>query len=287
METTAAIPSDTSAAAERVQVELLRAETPARRFSLARSLSRQVIQLAWRGIRQARPGAKAAEVRRLFLEVHYGPGLAGRAWPVEERRWRLNAPDLLAALAPVVDALERLGRAYRIGGSVGSSTYGIARATLDIDVVADLRSGDELPLAEHLQDAYYVDAAVIREAIRRRSSFNIIHLGSMIKVDLFMVGSRPYDREAFSRVRRQALEEGEGAREYCFASPEDLVLNKLDWYRQGGGVSERQWRDVIGVLKVQAEALDLAYLRRWAADLGLEPLLERALAEARLPTMGG
>jgi hypothetical protein len=245
-----------------------------------------VIQLAWRAIRQARPDAGAAEARRLFLEVHYGADRRQGANAIDERSWRSNPPDLLAALVPVVDTLDQLGRPYRIGGSVGSSTYGIARATLDIDLVADLHSGDEVPLAQLLRDAYYVDEAMMRDAIQRRSSFNVIHLATMIKVDVFTVGGRAYDREAFSRVRRQALEEAEGAREYCFASPEDLVLNKLDWYRQGGGVSERQWRDVIGVLKVQAESLDLPYLRRWARELGLEALLEQALSEAGSPGQG-
>lgn len=188
----------------------------------------------------------------------------------------------MAVARPVIDALEGLGVQYRIGGSVASSAYGIARATLDIDLVADLRAEHVVPLVAEIQADYYVDEFAVLDAVQRRASFNVIHLDTASKIDVFIAGARPYDQEAFQRTRCERLA-GEGQPEFNLVSPEDLILNKLDWYRQGGGVSERQWRDVIGVLKVQAGALDREYLRRWAAELGLTDLLDRVIAEAEPP----
>ena len=194
----------------------------------------------------------------------------------------MNPPDIQAALNPVIDAFEALGIGYYVGGSVGSSVYGIPRTTLDIDLVADLQSAKIGPLCKLLLEAYYVDATAIEQAVQLRSSFNIIHLPTMIKVDVFAVKPRPFDQESFRRMRRERLEESDNGREYCLASPEDIILNKLEWYRQEGEVYERQWTDVLGVLKVQSEPLDMAYLQRWALQLHVEDLLRRSLQDAGL-----
>lgn len=192
------------------------------------------------------------------------------------------SPDILSATGPVVEALEALGIPYLVGGSVASSAYGVARSTLDVDLVADLRQEHVRSLVSRLGETYYLDEGMIREAIRRCSCFNLIHLDTMLKVDIFVLKTRDYDRTAFGNRRRDTLSEAPDARTYYLASPEDTILNKLEWYRLGDHVSERQWNDVIGVLKVQHDRLDLPYLRRWAEELGLGDLLERALEEARL-----
>lgn len=187
--------------------------------------------------------------------------------------------DILKALIPVVEALEGLGVAYQIGGSVASSVYGVPRTTMDIDLVADLRPEHVPPLVAHLQDQYYISPEAIYEALRRRSSFNLIHLETMVKVDVFVLRPEPYEREAFRRSRRDMLTE-ESGREFYLSSPEDIILHKLAWFRMGGEVSERQWSDVVGVIRVQANGLDSAYLKHWATVLGLADLLEQALYEA-------
>jgi len=190
-------------------------------------------------------------------------------------------PDLVAALTPVVEVLEKLDVAHLLGGSVASSAYGQARATMDVDLVARLDESHVRPVVEALQEAYYVDADAdaMREAILRRSSFNLIHQATMLKVDVFVPKDRPYDAEALRRRRRDRLDETPGAREFCVATPEDVVLSKLEWYDLGGRMSERQWSDVLGVLRVQGDAIDEAYLRRWAPQLRVAELLERALHE--------
>jgi hypothetical protein len=194
----------------------------------------------------------------------------------------MNPPDIQAALNPVIDAFEALGIVYYVGGSVVSSVYGIPRTTVDIDLVADLQRAKVNSLCKLLQETYYIDASVIEQAIQRRSSFNLIHLPTMIKIDVFAVKSRSFDQESFRRMRRERLEDSVKGREYYLASPEDIILNKLEWYRQGGEISERQWTDVLGVLKVQSKSLDRAYLLRWAVQLGVEDLLKRSLEDAGL-----
>ena len=127
-----------------------------------------------------------------------------------------------------------------------------------------------------LENDFFVDADMIRDAIHRRASFNVIHLATMLKVDVFVLGNEDF---AIEEMKRRAAVPLRGARVW-FSSPEDIVLEKLDWFRKGEGISERQWRDVLGVLAVQGTRLDLPYLRSWAARRGLLELFERALAEA-------
>jgi len=274
--------SDTSLEAERVQIALLRAATPSKRLDLANTLSRMVLQLSMTGLRRAHPGASRRELAVRAVAYNYGAALSeGVRVRVEGSALMPVAPDLYAAMAPVLAAFEQLGIAYYVGGSVASSVYGIPRATLDVDLVADLHADQVLPLVQQLQDAYYISEDAAREAIRDQSSFNVIHLQTMLKVDIFVRKARPFNAEAFQRARREQVDDA-GGHTLMLPSPEDILLAKLEWYRQGNEVSDRQWSDILGIMKVQAEALDLEYARRWAGALGVADLLERALAEAGL-----
>ena len=192
----------------------------------------------------------------------------------------MKTPDVVTALNPVVKAFENLGITYYIGGSVASSAYGIARATLDIDLIADLKLIHVHPLVRSLESEYYIDGHMITDAIYRHSSFNLIHLETMIKVDVFILEDTAYHQKAFERKRTDTLDEEERSHEFYLASPEDVILNKLNWYRMGGGVSDRQWQDILGVLKVQKDLLDIEYLRYWASELKLSDLLNRAFHDA-------
>jgi hypothetical protein len=185
-------------------------------------------------------------------------------------------------IKPVIAAFEQLGINYYIGGSVASSAYGIPRTTIDVDIIADLRLEHVRPLVKLLEATYYVDADMIREAIRSRSEFNVIHLGTMLKVDVFIPKTRSFDQSMLHRIRQEKIDPSEDDRLFYLASPEDTILTKLEWYRMGGEVSERQWNDLLGVLKLQGTSLDFAYLRRWATDLNVADLLERAYEDAGL-----
>ncbi|HEX6551607.1 MAG TPA: hypothetical protein VF026_02510 [Ktedonobacteraceae bacterium] len=192
----------------------------------------------------------------------------------------MNVPDILAATTPVVEALEQLEVPYHIGGSVASSLNGIPRLTIDIDLVTNLKLEHVQPLVRLLEAEYYIDEDAVRDAVKRRSSFNVIHLESILKIDVFVAKSRVFDQEEFRRVRLKTLEGSD--RPFYVASPEGTILNKLEWYRMGGEVSDRQWNDILGVLKVQGTNLDMAYLQRWAVALKVSDLLERALVDAGL-----
>ncbi len=192
----------------------------------------------------------------------------------------MTAPDILIALEPVAEAFERLSVRYHVGGSVASSAQGVARATLDIDLVADLGESDVSGFARDLEKEYYLDEQAIRDAVRRRTSFNLIHLETMVKIDVFVLKTRPYDREAFGRMIADTLHEGDDARKFYLATPEDIILHKLEWFEMGNRVSQRQWHDVIGVMKVQGDTLDRVYMERWALEIGVLDLLNEAFAEA-------
>ena len=186
--------------------------------------------------------------------------------------------ELADALNPVLQVFAELGITYRIGGSVASSVYGRARSTMDVDLVVDLAPSHVRPLCDALHHAYYLDEQAVREAIGNRGAFNLIHLATMIKVDLFVLDQGPFDRASFQRCRSESIGT---LKNVAFCTAEDMVLRKLEWYRAGGQISERQWSDVLGLLQVQADKLDRDYLVRWARELDLLTLLERAEKEAQ------
>ena len=179
----------------------------------------------------------------------------------------------------VTDVLEKLGIPYLIGGSLASTLYGMVRTTQDSDVIAEMRLEHRQPFVAALQDEFYVDDEMIAESIQRNSSFNIIHRETMFKVDVFIPRPRPFLQSQLARAQKQTFSLDMEISAY-FASPEDTILSKLEWYRMGGEVSDRQWRDVLGVLKTRAGELDLAYLKKWAIDLKVIDLLECALKES-------
>jgi len=190
----------------------------------------------------------------------------------------MSLSEPLSVTLIVAQILEHLSVAYFVGGSLASAIQGAPRATLDADIVADLHPEHVEPLVRALGDAFYFDADTIRSAIRSRSTFNLIHLKTMFKVDIFVNKGRPFDQAQLGRrVRQRLTPELEPA--LYFASPEDTILAKLDWFRRGGEVSDRQWRDVLAVLKMQSGRLDWQYMQGWAAELAVSDLLAKALTE--------
>jgi len=194
----------------------------------------------------------------------------------------MTPDELVAAINPIVELFEELGIRYQIGGSVASSVYGIARATLDAAVMADLSLQHIAAIVEKLQGDYYIDERMMQDAVRRRASFNVIHLASMIKVDIFVPKLDAFVESTFKRSVIDTLADEPEARTFRLTSPEDLILRKLAWYQAGGEVSERQWNDVLGVIKVQGQSLDRVYLEQWASTLGLGSLLATAFRESGL-----
>lgn len=191
----------------------------------------------------------------------------------------MKTPDILSALTPVIEAFEQLSIPYYIGGSVASSIYGMARATMDVDVVADINRNHVPKLKEKLDEKYYIDEDMIFGAINNFSSFNLIHLETAIKIDVFIYKDEPHQRKAIERKVKDKFDD-EFDFEYYFSAPEDIIIAKLRWFEQGNRISQRQWLDILGVIKVQGEKLDIRYLKTWTQELGLFELLEKALNES-------
>jgi hypothetical protein len=191
----------------------------------------------------------------------------------------LKTPNILEIALKVVKAFDSLGIEYYIGGSIASSAYGVARSTLDVDMVANMNSDQAHALEKILENEFYIDTDTINEAITHKSSFNLIHLESMLKIDVFIHWDQPFSNRVFMRREAKNVSEDILDKLY-FPSPEDIILIKLDWYRASGESLNHQWNDVLGVLKVQGEKLDLDYLEKWAKKLSVSGLLERAFEDA-------
>lgn len=176
--------------------------------------------------------------------------------------------DPIATLLRLSQVLDALGVSYCVSGSLASSYYGIPRATNDVDVVAGLG------------DAFMIDAQAVHAAIVGERSFNVIEYATLDKVDVFIVGDNPWSQMELQRRQQVVLSEDSGASSTFFASPEDVILSKLAWYRRGGEVSDRQWLDLLSVMTVQSGAIDREYLQQWATVLGVQDLLARAIVEA-------
>jgi hypothetical protein len=187
----------------------------------------------------------------------------------------VTEPDLLAALVPVLEALRGLGVRHYVGGSIASSAHGVPRASIDADIVAELLPEAAAPLAARLRGAYYVPEHLLQDAIATRRSFSVIHLDTMVKVDVFVSRDRPFDRRALDRI---SLAPVEGGGAIPVSSPEDTVLAKLEWFRRDGEVSVRQRTDVTGLLRTGG-VLDREYLRESASEIDVADLLQRALDE--------
>ena len=185
----------------------------------------------------------------------------------------------LVVVARIASAFDSLSIPYIVGGSLASSVYGIPRATQDVDLVAEIRTEHIEPLVAALADEFYIDADMIADAINRRASFNVVHLGTMFKADVFIAGRDSWTREELKRGRIEQFEIAKRSVAIRFASPEDTLLHKLVWYKLGNEISERQWRDVIGILKIQGPSLDDRYLDTWADAIDVVSLLTRARRE--------
>lgn len=180
----------------------------------------------------------------------------------------------------VVEAMERFNIPYLIGGSLASSIHGIARATRDVDIIADIREKDVESFSDELKERFYVDVEMIKEAIIRQTSFNLIHLESMFKIDVYILKQDMFSKEEFKRRKRIVVIPSPERTTYV-ATPEDTILSKLEWFRTGGEISDRQWSDVLGILKVQKDRLDMNYLQYWAQELKLTDLLKRSIEDVK------
>ena len=185
----------------------------------------------------------------------------------------------IEAVAMLAEILDGLGIAYAIGGSMASSVYGEARFTQDADITVEPFEPKAEQFLKAVEPLFYVSREAMLDALRRRSSFNLIHLEMALKIDVFVCRDSDFEKQLLPRRKFLRLAEGI-ENELPVVSAEDIVLLKLQWYRQGGCVSENQWKDVLGVTKVQGKRLDVGYIGKWAKVLEVDDLLRKALKEA-------
>lgn len=269
---------DTSPSAARRYFSLLAAASPGHRLEMVSRLSRMVRAAALLGARQREPNLPEDQLRQRVAEFMYGRIEARFGL---ERNWGKTMAnddgfDAFGVALAVGEALDSLGIAYFVGGSLASSFQGEPRATNDIDVVVELRESQIAPLAQKLGPDFSVDEEGLKAAVRARRSDNIFFLPMVTKVDIFVCGRAPFDLSEMARRRRLEVQPG---RHLWIKSAEDTVLRKLLWYRQGGEVSNSQWRDITSVLRISGGSMDSAYLGEWAPVLRVEDLLARARAE--------
>lgn len=191
----------------------------------------------------------------------------------------VSPEEALKVVLEVTRPLDELGVPYAVGGSLASSMHGIPRTTQDADLVADLRPMHVQPFVDAVSSSFYVSPERVAQAVNRRSSFNLVHPATGIKVDVFILKADPMSLQEIIRRRLLPIPGSSGV-SLQVASAEDTILQKLHWYQLGNRVSERQWTDVLGVLKVQRKHLDFEYLKEWAAHLGVEDLLRQAYEDA-------
>ncbi|MCA9778080.1 MAG: hypothetical protein KC800_15230 [Candidatus Eremiobacteraeota bacterium] len=251
--------ADTSFEAERVQVEILKRLGPDGRLQ---QLSEATL-FNWALVRSGTSLSRAYE--RWLGQPHPVPP-EGEPSPMNP-----VATPLVAAAR-----LQALGVSYVVGGSYASSIHGEPRATRDCDFLIELTSDNTVALIEAFEDEFYVSRAAVEEALELRRSFNLIHLKSGFKLDMFVSQGRDYDRE---RIKR-GLEIRIDGQVINVSSAEDTIVSKLEWYQLSP--TDQQWRDVLGVFLVQGESLDLGYLRFWSRELGLTGLLEKAFKETEV-----
>jgi hypothetical protein len=186
---------------------------------------------------------------------------------------------IVRAVALVLSVLDEVEIKYYAGVSVASSVHGVPRYTRDIDLVADLKVEQADRLAAKLSGDFYADANQIGEAIRQGRAFNVVHLTTGFKIDIFPLKDGPFQKGELARSSNRFWEvDPGGGIELPVASPEDTILEKLIWYRQGGQISDRQWNDVLGI--VTTSPLDREYMREWAPKLGVADLLVRLVDES-------
>jgi hypothetical protein len=271
---------DTTPEVERLQVARIRSFSPARKFASVRSWTYTLTSANVHAMHSGAPESNERDIAVRFVTREYGKALATDFQTAVEQRpeWTIQEHDLLVAMIPIIEVFESLGIRYYLSGSIACSVYGLPRGAQDIDVVADIQTEHVSALVKHLQGAYTINAQTLRDAIAQRNAFSLLHLSSLVKVDVMLPRGTPFDSLVSQRARQLSLIEG--YQPIWIASPEDVVLMRLEWYRDCGATADDQWNDMLGVLKVQAPTLDLTYLRHVAQTLNDSGLLEQALIDA-------
>ena len=272
--------ADTSPDAERVLIGMIRKAPVSRRFGFVQSWTQAMIEGGKLNVKQIYPHSTELDVQLLYAERQYDKGLVDELRAAVQAR-QLRFHDTLnfhEVINPLVEVFDGLKVSYALGGSLASSIYGMQRATLQLDIVADMSQTQTSFFIEQLAPEYFFHEDDVQTALKQRTPFMLIHLASLLKVVVSFPQARAFDRGILHRSRYMALIE-----EYRLIpvlSPEDVAALLLEQFQESGERLDDVWYDLLGLLKVQGPSLDLAYLDKWATAVNVKELLSRALAEA-------
>jgi hypothetical protein len=244
------------------------------------SWTKGCLELTLMGVKQRHPNVSLSKLRSEFAKATLKSNLSDSLYQyISQSNQVLRLTDPISLALDVAKILNQLYIPYLVGGSVASSLMGEMRATEDVDMVADLPMEKMMPLIQVLQPRFYVSEDAVRDAIRFKRSFNVIDNESLGKVDIFILNNNPFPKIEFQRRRSQLVRQNPD-RMLVLPTPEDIILQKLVWYRMTKNESQRQWRDVLGVLKLQGDRLDFDYLQKWSTELNLVELMKTAYTES-------
>ena len=273
---------DTAVDAEMYLFGLWKKLTLVQKADKLSSWTKGCLELCLIGLKQRCPSAKLSKLRYEFAKATLKSYFTDSIYQhISEYNHTLMLTDPISLALDVAAILNRLDIPYLIGGSVASTLMGEMRATEDVDIVVDLTIEKVVPLLQSLQPRFYVSEDAVQDAIRFKRSFNLIDNESLGKVDIFILKDNPFPQIEFQRRRSQLVRQNPDQM-LVLPTPEDIILQKLVWYRMTKNESQRQWRDVLGVLKLQGDRLDFDYLQKWGVELSLSDLLETAYTESGL-----
>lgn len=277
---------DTSPESEQRLVELLRKAPVSKRFQLVQSLTRGALWSQVHIWQECHHDVSEQEAAIHIISTVYGTTFAKFAENAiaQYKDWHIQPVDLLTAMLPLMHLFEELNISCYLGGSIASSLHGMQQLANDIDLVVDLDKY-MLPLLSALSRLDYVfDENDIQLAFYEQTSFSLLHLHSLIKIDVIIPKQSKFNTAMRSLAVQQVLDKRYSP--IFIASAAEMILFKLLRYhqrhilRKDGMHDDAEWNDILGMLKVQGPELDLAYLQQWADTLGVRDLLEKALLDA-------
>jgi hypothetical protein len=273
--------ADTSIDAELWQFEQFRQLSAGQKLLYLKRIIQRGIKLVCWGINQQSPHCDNLTFKQMYVLKRWGAILATYIdHHLLDAREQLMIEDPIAIAYKIIDKLNFLNIPYYIGGSVASSLQGEVRFTEDIDLVIYLESSQVEIFIQTFSADFYVSDIAVKDAIRGiSSSFNLIDFQSLEKADIFISRN---DDFSISRMNRRQLyiPEDKSERAFYISTPEDTILQKLVWMKISQNESQKQWRDILGVIKIQQERLDLAYLEQWSAYLHVSEQLRQAMQES-------
>ena len=178
------------------------------------------------------------------------------------------------------DILDKLNIPYAIGGSIASSLHGRVRFTQDADITVMALDDKTDPFYSLTNRHFYISKSAMHQAIRNKTSFNVIHTQTAFKIDVFVAQDNEFNNNLLQRAKKIKLSE-DTEKTFSVVSAEDIVLLKLMWYKQTDCTSEQQWSDILSVLTAQASTIDFEYLKTWSTKLQVDVLLNKAMKESK------